>query len=416
MIKTITLKDKETLNKIKKRSSGDIDDAIKATKVIIDEVKKNGDKALINFSKKFDNYKLKNIQVSKKEIKQAYKKVDKETINALKKSITNIKTYAKLQMPKEWKKTISKGVEVGQIIRPLESVGCYIPGGLYALPSSVLMTVIPAKVAGVKNIVVCTPPRKNNELVIVAADLAGANKIFKVGGAQAIAALAYGTKSIPKVNKIVGPGNIYVTAAKKILYGEVGLDFLAGPSEILIYAEKGNENFIAADMLAQAEHDRYASAILVTPNKTLAKKVAKAIDEQLTQLPTQIIARQSLRNYSAIILVKNKKEAINFINDFAPEHLELFQESILKDIKNAGAIFLGENTCEAAGDYATGPSHVLPTGQASKYRSGLSVYDFIKMPSIQKISKEGIKSLKPTIKTIAKEEGLLAHKKSAELR
>ncbi|HLC65758.1 MAG TPA: histidinol dehydrogenase [Candidatus Nanoarchaeia archaeon] len=417
MIRILALKDRGELERIRQRSSGDVDRVIGDAKIIIEKVKKGRDKALFECSKKFDNFELnkKNIEVSKAEIKEAYKKVDKKLINALKVSISRIKNFSKNQMPKELRLK-ENGIEIRQIIRPIEKVGCYIPAGNYPLPSSVLMTVVPAKVAGVREVVVCTPPKKGNEAIIVAAHLAGADKLFRVGGAHAIAALAYGTESIPKVGKIVGPGNVYVTAAKKLLYGEVGIDFLAGPSEVLIYAENGNEKYIAADMLAQSEHDKYASAILVTTSKKLADKVSKEIENQLKKLPTRKIAEQSLNNYGAILIAKNRKEAISFINDFAPEHLELFEESILKDINNAGAIFLGENSCEAAGDYAVGPSHVLPTGGVARFRSGLSVYDFIKMPSVQKLSAQGLKKLKPIIAKLAECEGLLAHKRSAEIR
>ncbi len=418
MIQILTLKDKEQLNKIRQRSTGEIENALQSAKEIIEQVKKQGDNALIELSRKFDGYSLttETIEVSKKEIQDAYKKVDKKVITAMKSAIQNIKKFSQKQMPKEWKTEMTKGVIAGQLIRPIDSVGCYIPGGSYPLPSSVLMTVVPAKFAGVRKIIICTPPKKGNEVVIVAADLAGANNIFRIGGAQAIAAMAYGTEKIPRVDKIVGPGNIYVTAAKKILYGTVGFDFLAGPSEVLIYAEKGNPMFIAADMLAQAEHDKYACALFVTANKALAQQVQREIDNQLSSLSTRSIAEQSINTYGAILLVNNAQEAISFINDFAPEHLELFDERILGKISNAGAIFLGEESCEAAGDYAVGPSHVLPTGGIARYRSGLSVYDFIKMPSIQKLSKKGLHQLKKIISPLAEAEGLIAHKKSVDIR
>ncbi|MFC1705161.1 histidinol dehydrogenase, partial [Nanoarchaeota archaeon] len=283
---------------------------------------------------------------------------------------------------------------------------------------TVLMTVVPAKVAGVKEIVICTPPRNNNETILVAADLLGVTEIYNVGGSQAVAAMAYGTDSIPKVDKIVGPGNIYVTAAKKVVYGDVGVDFIAGPSEIMIVAEKGNAEFIAADMLSQAEHDRLSSAILVTTNEKLAKQVEKELDKQLAELKTKDIAQESLRKYGAIIIAKNIDNAFDVVNDFAPEHLEIMSddEKLLSKVKNAGAVFLGEYSVEAAGDYCSGPNHVLPTKGFAKARAGLSVMDFVKMPTLQKLTKQGLKSMGDTIIRLASVEGLDAHKKSIEKR
>jgi len=338
-------------------------------------------------------------------------------IEAFKQAKKNIERYCELQKPKEWFKEVEKGVTLGQLVRPLEKVGCYIPAGAYPLPSSVLMTVVIAKIAGVPEVVICSPPREKNFEIIVAADIAGADQIFRLGGAQAIAAMAYGTETVPKVDKIVGPGNIFVTAAKKLVYGDVGIDFLAGPSEIMIIAEKGDPENIAADMLAQAEHDRLASAILLTSNKELAEEVKEEISEQLKEL-SNITAQESIRKFSAIVLTKNMDESFDIANDFAPEHLEIISEdrNLLKKVKNAGAVFLGEYSCEAAGDYCAGPSHVLPTGGNAKIRSGLSIYDFIKMPSFQSITREGLKKLKDTITTIADVEGLTAHKKSVEKR
>ncbi|MBI4439591.1 histidinol dehydrogenase [Candidatus Woesearchaeota archaeon] len=415
-MRIIAINDREALDRIKQRSSGELEKAIEGAKIIISGVKKRGNGAVFEFSAKFDNFELseKNMEFSDSEIRKACKNVDKKLLNAMKVSIGRIKKFSGMQMPKEMKLR-ENGIEIRQIVRPIERVGCYIPAGNYPLPSSVLMTVVPAKCAGVKEIIVCTPP-KAGDAVIAAAKLAGANRIFRVGGAQAIAAMAYGTESIPKVDKIVGPGNIYVTAAKKLLYGDVGIDFLAGPSEVVIYAERGNETYIAADMLAQAEHDKYASAIFVTTSVKLANKVSREVEIQLKKLAKNSIAAQSIENYGAIILAKNRSDAVAFINDFAPEHLELFEESILGKISNAGAIFLGEFTCEAAGDYAMGPSHVLPTMQASKFRSGISVLDFVKMPSVQKLSASGLRKLRPVITALADAESLSAHKRSVEVR
>ncbi len=418
MIQTIEAKDKGKVQEIKKRASGNLDVVLNLVLPIVNDLKTNGDKALFEYTKKFDKIQLdkKTIKVTNEEIKKAYSSVDKKTVEALKKAAKNIEMYARLQLPKEWSKEVEKGITVGQIVRPLDSVGCYVPCGLFPLPSSVLMAVIPAKVAGVKRIVVCSPPGKGNEVILVAADIAGASEIYKVGGAQAIAAMAYGTESIMKVDKIVGPGNIYVTAAKKLVYGDVGIDFIAGPSEIMIVSENGNAEFIAADMLSQAEHDKLASAILVTTNKKLSSDVKKQLEIQLNELKTKEIAEESLDKYGAIIIARNIDEAFDIVNDLAPEHLEIEDEKWLGKVKNAGAVFIGEYSVEAAGDYCSGPNHVLPTKGFAKARAGLSVLDFVKMPTIQKLSKTGLQSLISVISAIADAEGLEAHKKSAERR
>jgi len=421
MIQTIKLEDKKSIERIKQRSTADFELVLNRVKPIIQNVRKFGDEALIKYTKEYDCFSLttKTIKVDGGEIKEAYKRVDKKVIEALKKAKENIETYCKLQLPKSWSKEVKKGIKVGQLVKPLEKVGCYVPSGNFPLPSSVLMTVVPAKVAGVTEVIICSPPKSNSYAILVAADIAGADKIFRVGGAQAIAAMAYGTATIPKVDKIVGPGNIFVTAAKKLVYGDVGIDFLAGPSEILILAEKGNPKFIASDMLAQAEHDRLASAILVTTNSRLAKEVEKELEKQLKELSPRNFASESLRKYGAIVIAKNLDEAIKFANDFAPEHLEIVvndKDKVISKLKNFGALFVGEYSPEAAGDYVVGPNHVLPTGGVAKFRAGLSVLDFVKMPTIQELSKEGLKSLKETITAIANVEGLEAHKKSVEKR
>ncbi len=421
MIKTINISDEEKIKQIKERSKKNFELALMRVLPIVNDIKTLGDSALFDYIRKYDSFQAtkNNILVSKEEIKRAYSKVDTKTIDAIKKAKENIEEYAKLQMPKEWSEEIKKGVKVGQLIRPLDSVGCYVPGGNFPLVSTVLMCVIPAKVAGVKDIVVCTPPKENNWALYVACDIIGVNKIYRIGGAQAIAAMAYSTETIKKVDKIVGPGNIFVTAAKKLVYGDVGIDFLAGPSEILILAEKGNAKFIAADMIAQAEHDVLASAILITTNKKLAKDVEKEIEKQLKELKPENFASESLRKYGAIILANNLAQAIEFVNDFAPEHLEIIvndKEKVIKKLNNFGALFIGEYSPESAGDYCSGPNHVLPTGGVAKFRAGLSVLDFVKMPTVQELSKEGLMSLKDTIVDLANVEGLEAHRKSVEKR
>lgn len=421
MIQTINIKNDEKIKHIKERSKKNFELAVMRVLPIINDIRTLGDKPLFQYIKKYDGFEAtkNNILVGKEEIKRAYSKVDNKVIDAIKKAKENIERYAKLQMPEEWSKEVSNGIKVGQLVRPLDSVGCYVPGGNFPLVSTVLMTVVPAKVAGVKEIVVCSPPKKDNWALYVAADICGADKIYRIGGAQAIAAMAYGTQTIKKVDKIIGPGNIFVTAAKKIVYGDVGIDFLAGPSEVLILAEEGNIEFIAADMIAQAEHDRLASAVLITTNEKLGKNVVKEIEKQLKDLKPESFASESLRKYGAIILAGNLDEAINFVNDFAPEHLELIvknKDKVIKKLNNFGALFIGEYSPEAAGDYCSGPNHVLPTGGVAKFRAGLGVMDFIKMPSVQELSKEGLKGLKDTIIGLSNIEGLEAHRKSVEKR
>ena len=418
MVNIIESSDKAKIKKIMERSSGALDNVIEKVRKIVIDVKKSGDKALINYTKRFDKITLtrNKIQVSKKEVEEAYKKADPKIVNSFKIAANNIATYAKYQIPSEWKKKINESILVGQIVRPLDSVGCYVPGGNYPLASSVLMTVIPAKIAGVKEIIVCCP--KITKEILIACDLAGATKVFRVGGAQAIAAMAYGTETIPKVSKIVGPGNIYVTAAKKLVFGDVGIDFLAGPSEIMIIAENSNPEFIAADMLSQAEHDAMASSILVTPNASLAKKVKQEIESQLKKLKTKKIVKKSLENFGAIVIVKGMDEAFEFANELAPEHLEIMDddENLLSKVRNAGAVFLGEYSPEAAGDYCSGPNHVLPTQGVAKFRAGLSVIDFLKMPTFQRLTKKGLEGIKDSIINIAELEGLNAHAKSVKKR
>jgi len=391
---------------------------IDAVKNIINKVKKQGDKAIIEYTEKFDKIKLKKFEVTKKEIQKAYKEVNKETISALKKAATNIKFFAKKQMkiikPFEVK---NKGIILGQKIVPIERVGCYVPGGLYPLPSTALMCIIPAKIAGVKEIIVCSPKIKSE--TIVAADIAGADRIFKVGGIQAIAGMTYGTESIPKVNKIVGPGNKFVTAAKKECYGIVGIDFLAGPSEVLIIADdSADSEILAADLLAQAEHDPNAKAILITTSKTIAKKTMQEVEKQLKELSTRETAKKSI-SQSTIILVDSIKQAIEISNKKAPEHLELQIESaskIIPKLTNYGSLFIGKYSAEVFGDYCSGTNHTLPTNGAAKYTGGLSVKDFVKILTYQNISKKASKKMIQIASAIAKTEGLEAHKKAAEKR
>ena len=391
---------------------------MKIVKKIIKDVKKNGDKAVSKYTALFDGAKLKNFKVSKKEIRVAYKKIDKKTVTALKKAISNIKNFAKEQLKQfkdfEYRKN---GIVLGQKIIPLDRVGVYVPGGRYPLPSTALMCIVPARVAGVKNIIVCSP--KIKPITIVAADLAGADAIYRVGGVQAIAAMAYGTKSIPKVDKIVGPGNIYVTAAKKEIFGDCGIDLLAGPSEVLIIADQfANPKFIAADLLAQAEHDIDAKITLVSNSPRLIKRAGKELKSQLSKIATKKIAKKSLKKRKTV-KVKNIKEAIKIANKTAPEHLELQVKNpkkYLNQLKNYGSLLLGEYSGVVFGDYCSGTNHVLPTGETARYTGGLSVKDFVKILTYQQVSKKGAKNLAKIAEKLASVEGLNAHQKSAEIR
>ncbi len=390
---------------------------------IIAQVRKNGDKALLQYAKQFDKADLKALSVSPQEIKTAYSKVAEEVVQALKTAKKNIEQFHQWQKPKSWQKKNKDGGIVGNRYLPLERVGIYIPGGRANYPSTVLMNAIPAKVAGVEELVMVSPPRSDGSIspaVLVAADIAGVDRIFKIGGAQAVAALAYGTKSVPRVDKITGPGNIYVTLAKKRLYGQVGIDMLAGPSEVLVVADdSGIPAYIAADLLSQAEHDPLASAILVTPSKRVADAVQKEVEKQLKNLPKRDIAGKSVAEYGAIILVKNLKEAIGVVNLIAPEHLELQvkdPDKLLPQVKHAGAIFIGNHTPEPVGDYWAGPNHTLPTSGTARWSSPLSTEDFMKKSSILSYSEQSLKKAAPGIIALTEEEALHAHGNSIQIR
>lgn len=393
-------------------------EAISAVEEIVKEVRQNGDSAMKKYTKQFDGEDLEKFLITLDEIKNAYSQVDAETIKAIKKSIQNVKKFSEKQLKclKPLKTNIDAN-ELGHKIIPLESVGCYIPGGNYPLLSSAIMTIVPAKVAGVKEIVACSP--KIRPETIVACDLAGANKIYRVGGVQAIAGMAWGTETILKVNKIVGPGNKYVTAAKKYVYGEVGIDFLAGPSEVMIIAdETANAEFVAADMLAQCEHDLDARAFLITTSENFAQKVQEFAQKQLEELETKEIASKSFEKSFAVV-VKSLDVAIELANKKAPEHLEICYKNAKKDIdkfKNYGSLFVGNYSAEVYGDYCSGTNHVLPTNEVSKYSGGLSVFDFVKIQTYQIISKRGNKIISPCASKLAEKEGLKAHKLAADFR
>ncbi|BCR06503.1 histidinol dehydrogenase [Desulfuromonas versatilis] len=391
---------------------------------IIADVRERGDQALFDYTAKFDRLQLnaKTMQVSQGEIERALAAVSEESLAALKLAAERIAAYHRKQKTETWLSTDEPDVLLGQMVRPLDRVGIYVPGGKAAYPSSVLMNAVPAKVAGVAEVimVVPMPGGEVNPHVLAAAHLAGVDKIFKIGGAQAVAALAYGTRSVPRVDKITGPGNIYVATAKQQVFGQVDIDMIAGPSEILVINDgSGDPAHIAADLLSQAEHDELASSVLITTDEAFGLKVAAALEEQLGKLSREAIARQSIDSYGAVIVAENLQEAIAFSNRIAPEHLELAVDNpfeILPLIRHAGAIFMGHHTPEAAGDYLAGPNHTLPTGGTARFFSPLGVDDFVKKSSIVSFSRAGLERLGRQIVHIAELEGLEAHAKSVSIR
>lgn len=392
---------------------------------IVDDVKERKDAAVFQYTRDFDRAEINaaNIRVTQAEIEEAMAQVDPELIEVMKKSLKNIRAFHELQKQKSWFESKPDGTILGQKITPLESVGVYVPGGKASYPSSVLMNIIPAEVAGVERIVMVTPPGKDgkvNPVTLTAACLAGATEVYKVGGAQAIAALAFGTESIPKVNKIVGPGNIYVALAKKAVYGHVSIDSIAGPSEIMVVAdETANPHYVAADLLSQAEHDELASAILVTTSMELAEKVSAEVEGFLPKLSRREILEKSLTNYGRILVVDSMEEAIRTANEIAPEHLELLTQNpfeVMTKIRNAGAIFMGEYSSEPLGDYFAGPNHVLPTNGTAKFFSPLNVDDYVKKSSIIYYSKEALQEVHQDIIKFAESESLTAHANSIRVR
>lgn len=423
MIKTIEYSENLNLEKELARSQFSYDDVNETVENILKDVKKRGDKALFEYTRKFDKVDLKTLEVSEEEIQKAFDTIDKELLEVIKYSHDNIKLFHERQVRNNFIVKKENGVSLGQIINPIEKVGLYVPGGTAAYPSTVLMNAVPAKIAGCKEIIMVTPPTSDGTILpslLVAAKIAGVDRIFKVGGAQSIAALSYGTESIPKVYKIVGPGNIYVAMAKKMVYGEVSIDMIAGPSEVLIIADdSANPVHVAADLLSQAEHDKLAASILVTNSKELAKNVAEQLEIQLKELEREEIARTSIENQGRIIITKTIDEAIKISNEIAPEHLELAVSNpfeLLTKIKNAGSIFMGHNTPEPLGDYLAGPNHTLPTSGTAKFSSPLSVDDFIKKSSFIYYSKEGLEEVKDKVIKFAESEGLTAHARSVSKR
>lgn len=381
---------------------------------IIEDVRKNGDEALLRHARRLDNLGDLPLRVTEDELAAAERTMCSKVRRAAELAIRNIREFAKAQLPCERFEEFSPGRKLGWIVRPLDAVGCYVPSGRYPLASTLLMTAVPAQVAGVPRVCVVSPQPSTE--ILGCAHMLGITEIYRVGGAQAIAALAFGTQTIPRVDRIVGPGNAYVAAAKKLLAGEVAIDFVAGPTEIMILAADGDARAIAADMLAQAEHDTDACAILITCSEELAKEVSAELEKQLPSLNTHEIARHAIHKNSRIWIVADMDAAVLLANTWAPEHLCLYHPSLLPKIKNAGAVFLGPHSPESAGDYAAGPSHVLPTGGAARFRGGLSAADFVKVIAIQQLSPSALQELALTVTTLARVEGLEAHARAVEVR
>ncbi|HEX4229041.1 MAG TPA: histidinol dehydrogenase [Bryobacteraceae bacterium] len=381
---------------------------------IIEAVRREGDAALLRYAKQLDGVETRNLRVGENELADAAAAMSPAMRDATRTARANIAQFAEAQLPKDCWREFGPGRYLGWIVRPLSAAGCYIPSGRYPLPSTLLMTAVLAQTAGVPRICVVSP--RPSQEILGCAHMLGLTEVFRVGGAQAIAALAFGTETIARVDRIVGPGNRYVSAAKKLLAGKVGIDFIAGPTEILILAADGDPRVIAADMLAQAEHDIAASAVLVTTSTRLSGAVSQEIERQLEILPTAETARAAIDAGSAIYIVPNMDVAMELVNRLAPEHLSLHDESLLKKVQNAGTVFLGQNSPESAGDYAAGPSHVLPTNGVARLRGGLSATDFVKVIAVQKLSTTALQELAPVITTLARAEGLEAHARAVEVR
>src|SRR5579862_462578 len=413
MLEIIRGTDTKAIGKLLASRTSTLNEAEAVVRPILDDIRRRGDRALIQYTKKFDRIDLAKtgFTVSRQEIRNAYRDVPRGFVDAVKVAAANIRKAARRQLPRPWTCNTRAGVSVGQIIRPLERVACYVPGGRFPLPSTVLMSVIPAQEAGVKEVIVTSP--RPAPAVLVAADLLGVEKIYRLGGAQAVAAFAFGTESVPRVDKIVGPGNRYVAAAKKLVAGECGIDFIAGPSELVLVGGRGNPEWIASDLVAQAEHDPDAVAIFITPSMKLALQVQAAARGIVTRLELPL-AGESLTAQGRVIVTRNIAEAAEIVNKLAPEHLTLFDgaTSLLARVQSAGSIFLGSYSPVAAGDYASGTNHILPTSGAARLRGGLSAADFVKAISVQRLSRAGLSRLRKSIITLAEAEGLKAHANS----
>ena len=417
---------KEIVKKLGSRNEETKKEVTEDVMKIINNVKENGDKALIEYAKKFDNYtiaKKEDFIVTQEEIEEGAKEVGENFIRILERTKNQITEFHKNQLDKSWSLYRKNGVIMGQLVRPLEKVAVYVPGGTASYPSTVMMNVVPAVIAGVKEIIMITPVKESGKVapvILAAAKVCGIKNIYKIGGAQAVAAVAFGTETIPKVDKIVGPGNIFVATAKKCCYGKVDIDMIAGPSEVLVIAdETANPKYIAADLMSQAEHDKLASAMLITTSEKIADETNKEIKRQLLYLKRTEILEESLKNYGGIIITNNLDEAFDIANEIAPEHLEILTENPLEKlskVKNAGSIFLGENAPEPLGDYMSGTNHVLPTGGTAKFYSSLGVYDFVKYSSFSYYTKEVLETFKDDVIEFANLEGLDAHANSIRVR
>ena len=399
------------IKRLANRGALDLARVEKASARIVADVKKKGDAALLRYSRKFDGLSGNTLRVSQSQIDESWQQVTPEFRVALKTAAENIRRFAEWQKPQEWIRDVQNGVRLGQMVRPVESVGCYVPGGRHPLPSTLLMTVIPAQIASVPRIVVVSPRPAPETLS--AASLLGITEFYAIGGAQAIAALAYGTKTIPRVSKIVGPGNAFVTAAKKFVAFDCSIDMLAGPTEVVIVSDSGNAAFIAADLVAQAEHDPDALAIFITSNEKLAKQVMAETERQSA---ANHIARQSLRKNGYSIVTSTPAESIRIANELGPEHITVPSQADVAEIHSAGSVFVGDYSPQAAGDYASGPNHVLPTGGSARFRAGLSVNDFVKLITVQEFSAKGLKTIANEVSTLAQAEGLVAHAQSIAIR
>ncbi len=412
-------------NRLIRRSEAGMAGPVQKVEKIISDIKNRGDRAILDYTEKFDNVKLgrDQLRVPEEEVSRAKDQLYPDKVETIEKAAENIKKFHQNQLPEPWIKELNDGVSAGQTIRPISPVGIYAPGGDATYPSTVLMSVIPAKLAGVERIVLCSPPSSEktiNMATLVAADVAGADEIYRIGGPQAIVSMTYGTRTVPKVNKIVGPGNIHVAAAKKAVSKDVSIDFMAGPSEILVLADStANPRYVALDLVSQAEHDSESASVLVTTSEKVAEQVQEEVKSVLEDIPRERVAAKALDEHGHIVVVKSMERAISFANDYAPEHIEIMtknSEEIVEKIENAGAIFVGENSPTSAGDFAVGPNHVLPTGRQATRFSGLSVENFVRMPSIQTLTKEGLEEMSDIAIKLAKMEGLSAHAKSVRER
>jgi histidinol dehydrogenase len=418
MVRIIRSDDKKAFNQVLRARQFGLRDAEATARRILEDVRRNGDRALIRYARQLDGLDLRKtgFMVSSEEIREAYGQVPSGFVAALDVAARNIRAVARLQLPRPWQTAPSTGIKLHQIVRPLERVACYIPGGRFPLPSTILMSGIPAQVAGVPEILMTCP--RPLPTVLVAADFLGLKKVFRLGGAQAIAAFAHGTESVPRVDKIVGPGNRYVAAAKRLVAGGCGIDFVAGPTELVVLGSKGRAAWIAAELVAQAEHDADAVAVFITSSHQLARQVQMSITALLRSPVGSPVARRALSRQGAIIITGDTAEGVDLVNQFAPEHLVLLDDAVrwLPEIRAAGSIFLGSYSPVAAGDYAAGTNHILPTGGAARVSGGLSSADFVKTITVQKLSRQGLSHLRRSIVTLATTEGLKAHAHSVATR